>query len=104
VLRFSQHCRSWYRACAISAAKVREKPKQDGEHNADGEAGHDWKVEGGVLAAMNDIAGQAAKAERETRSEVKHSSKDNANHAKYQEGPSEFAERVHIASLEVPMF
>jgi len=77
---------------------------KDGEGNADHQTRHDWKVEGGVLAAMNDIAGQAAKAERQARSEIKHGSNDNANRAKNQKGPSEFAERVHTASLEVPEF
>src|SRR5260370_33455110 len=53
---------------------------------------------------MNNGAGQAAKAERQARSEIKHGSNDNANRAKNQKGPSEFAERVHTASLEVPEF
>jgi len=48
----------------LLAAKVREKPEKDGKGNADDQARHDWKVEGRVLAAMNDITGQAAKAGR----------------------------------------
>ena len=57
-----------------------------------------------MLAAMNDIAGQTAKAERQARPEIKHGSNGNANRAKNQEGPSEFAERVHSASLEACAF
>jgi hypothetical protein len=81
---------------------VREEPEQDGEGDADDQAGDNRKVEGGVLAAMNDIAGQAAKAERQARSEVQRSSNNNANRAKDQKGPSKFAERVH--SLEADAF
>src|SRR6266436_3303085 len=87
-----------------SAAEVREKPKQNGEHDADDQTRHDWKVERRVLAAMNDIAGQAAKAKRQTRSEIKRGSNGNANRANNQEGPSEFAERVHSASLKACEF
>ena len=57
-----------------------------------------------MFTAMNNVAGQAAKAEWQARSEIKHGSNDNANRAKNQKGPSEFAERVHTASLEVPEF
>ncbi len=57
-----------------------------------------------MLAAMNDIAGQTAKAERQARPEIKRGSNGNANRAKNQEGPSEFAERVHSASLEACEF
>jgi hypothetical protein len=53
---------------------------------------------------MNNIAGQAAKAKRQARPEIKRGSNDNANRAKNQEGPPEFAERVHGASLEACEF
>jgi hypothetical protein len=89
---------------SASAAQVREEPEQEGQDDADDQARHDWKVERRVLAAMNDIAGQAAKAKRQARSEIKRGSDGNANRPKNQEGPSEFAERVHTASLEVPEF
>ncbi len=57
-----------------------------------------------MLAAMNDIAGQAAQAKRQARPEIKHGSNGSANRAKNQEGPSEFAGRVHGASLEACEF
>ena len=57
-----------------------------------------------MLAAMNNIAGQAAKAKRQARPEIKRGSYDNANRAKNHEGASEFAERVHSASLEACEF
>jgi hypothetical protein len=57
-----------------------------------------------VLAAMNDIAGQATKAERQPDSEIEYGSNDNANRAEDQKGPSEFAERLHSQSLKASEF
>ena len=57
-----------------------------------------------MLTAANNIAGQATKAERQARSEIKRSSNDDADGAQDQKGPSELAERVHGASLEACEF
>ena len=57
-----------------------------------------------MLAAVNNIAGQAPKPERKTTSEIKHSSDRDANDAEDQKGPPEFAESVHGASLEACEF
>jgi hypothetical protein len=54
-----------------------------------------------VLAAMNNIAGQTAKPERQARSEEKQSPNDDADSAENQKGPSEFAEWVHKPSLKL---
>ncbi len=54
-----------------------------------------------MFAAMNNIAGQTAKAERKARSEEKQSPHDDADNAKDQKGPSEFAEWVHTPSLKL---
>jgi len=53
-----------------------EEPEEEGKDDADEEAGDDGKVEGGVFAAMNDVAGEAAQAEGETGAEVKESAND----------------------------
>ena len=37
-----------------------EEPEDDGEDDADDEAGDDGEVEGGVFAAVDDVAGKAA--------------------------------------------
>src|SRR5882762_2154290 len=50
---------------------------------------------------MNNIAGQTAKPERQARPEEKQSPHDNADSAKNQKGPSEFAEWVHKPSLKL---
>ena len=57
-----------------------------------------------MLAAMNNVAGQAAEAERQARSEIKQTSNDGADGAEDQKGPSEFAEGIHKASLEACEF
>jgi len=54
-----------------------------------------------VLAAMNNIAGQTAEAERKARSEEKQSPNNDAHGAENQKGPSEFAEWVHKPSLKL---
>ena len=54
-----------------------------------------------MLAAMNNIAGQTAEAERKARSEEKQSPRDDADSAENQKGPSEFAEWVHKPSLKL---
>ena len=54
-----------------------------------------------MFAAMNDIAGQTAEAERKARSEEKQSPHDDADSAENQKGPSEFAEWVHKPSLKL---
>ena len=50
---------------------------------------------------MSDIAGQPAEAERKARSEEKQSPYNDADSAKNQKGPSEFAEWVHKPSLKL---
>jgi hypothetical protein len=53
-----------------------------------------------VLAAMDDIAGQAAQSEWQSRSEIKQRPNDNDEAAKDQQGPPKFAEWVHNGSLK----
>jgi hypothetical protein len=85
---------------STSAPEVREEPEQDRQNDTDDKARDDRKVKRCVLAAMDNIPGQAAKAERQSRSEIKENSNDGADSAKDQKGPSEFAEWVHDASLK----
>jgi hypothetical protein len=53
---------------------------------------------------MNDIARQSTEAKRQSPTKIKQGSNDGADGAKNQESPSEFAERVHEASLEPASF
>ncbi len=52
------------------AAEIGDEPQDYGEDDADHEAGDDGEVEGGVFAAVDDVAGQAAETEGETCAEV----------------------------------
>lgn len=53
------------------AAEVRDEPEEDGEPDAEDKAGDDRKVESGVFAAVNDVAGQFSQPEWQLVSEIK---------------------------------
>ena len=46
-----------------------DEPEKEAQCNADNETGDDGKVERGVFAAMNDVAGQTTQAKREFATE-----------------------------------
>jgi len=48
-----------------------KKPEEERERGAENKAGDDWEIEGGVFAAMDDVAGKFSKAEGEFAAEVK---------------------------------
>jgi hypothetical protein len=50
-----------------------EEPEEEGEDDADDQAGDDGKVESGVFATVNDVAGEAAETEGEAGAEEKES-------------------------------
>ena len=56
-----------------SAAEVGEEPEEEREGGAEKEAGDDREVESGVIAAMDDVAGEAAEADGEFAAEIKKS-------------------------------
>jgi len=78
-----------------SAAEAGEEPEEERECNAEEEASDDGKVERGVLAAVDDVAGEAAQAEGELVTEVKKSAKKNEESSEEEKRAAEFAERVH---------
>jgi hypothetical protein len=45
-----------------------EEPEEEGKGGAEDEAGDDGEIEGGVFAAMDDVAGEFAESERELSS------------------------------------
>jgi hypothetical protein len=53
---------------------------------------------------MDDIAGQAAQAERQAGPKIKQRSNNGYNAAEDQQGPSEFAEWIHEPSLKLLRF
>ncbi len=72
-----------------------EEPEEDGEGGAEKEAGDDREVEGGVFAAMDDVAGEAAEAYWKFSAEVDKSAEEDEERAENEERAAEFAERIH---------
>jgi hypothetical protein len=72
-----------------------KKPEEERKTEAEEEAGDDGEVEGGVFAAVDDVAGEAAEAQREFSAEVKQSADKNQEGAENEEGAAEFAEGIH---------
>jgi hypothetical protein len=74
---------------------VREEPKQKRETEAEEETGDDREVEGGMFAAVHDVAGEAAEAQWEFSAEVQQSAEKDQESAENEEGAAEFAEGIH---------
>jgi hypothetical protein len=74
---------------------LEKKPEEDRQNNADNETGDDREVEGSVFAAMDDVAGEAAEAERETTAEIKKCTDHDDDSAEDKESAAEFTEGVH---------
>ena len=78
-----------------SAAKVGEEPEEKREGGAEKEAGDDRKVQSGVFAAMDDVAGEMARAEREFAAKKEKSAREDEEAAEEKKSAAEFAEGVH---------
>jgi len=87
----------WHRFARDSAAEVGDEPEEEREAEAQHEAGDDWEVERGVFAAMDDVAGEAAEAQREFSTEIQKSADEGQERANDEERAAEFAERIHQA-------
>jgi hypothetical protein len=81
------------------AAEVRNDPEEEREHDTYDEAGNDGKVERGVFAAVNDVAGQFSRAKGEFTAKIEESADKNQKAAEKEEGAAEFAKRVHEVIL-----
>jgi hypothetical protein len=74
---------------------VIDYPKNQAECDADEQAGNQWKIKSGVLAAVNDIAGEPAEAEREFAAERQEGADGDEHCAEYEEGAAEVLEWLH---------
>jgi hypothetical protein len=74
---------------------VVDEPKDKTKSSAQKEASGNRKVDGGVFAAMDDIAGETPETEGEARAEEEQPANDGDYAAENEERPAEFAERVH---------
>lgn len=81
---------------------MRDEPEEERENNADDKTGHDGKVERGVLAAVNDVAGQFSETERQPVAKIKKGSNQNEKTSEEDKSPAEFAEGIHNAILPEP--
>jgi hypothetical protein len=82
-----------------------EEPEEQAQTDAEEQAGHNWEVESGVFAAMDDVAGTAAETERQLAAEVEKSANEDEKAAEEEERAAEFAKGIHkwiVAELRVP--
>jgi hypothetical protein len=83
-------------------AELSKKPEEERKTEAEKETGDDREVEGGVFAAVDDVAGEAAEAQRKFSAKVKKSADKDGESAENEEGAAEFAKRVHAGILPEP--
>ena len=76
-----------------------DEPEKEAQCNADDETGDDGKVKGGVLAAMDDVARKAAKAEGELAAEKEKCANEEQDSSEDEQGSAKFAE-VHAAIMQ----
>ena len=79
----------------MSPLEVGEEPEEERKTEAEEEAGNDREVEGGMFAAVDDVAGEAAEAQWEFSAEVKQSADKDQEDAENEEGAAKFAEGFH---------
>src|SRR2546421_1240614 len=72
-----------------------KKPEEERKAEAEDKAGDDREVEGGVFAAMDDVAGEAAQTEGEFAAEVEKGAEEDEQAAKEEKRAAEFAEGIH---------
>ncbi len=72
-----------------------KEPKEQRESGAEDETGNDGEIERSVLAAVDNVARQAAEAQRELAAEVKESAENDQEDAENEEHAAKFAEGVH---------
>lgn len=72
-----------------------EEPEEKAQADRQEKASHDGEVKGGVLAAMDDIAGQAAEAKRHPGAEKEERASEGEHSTEDEENAAEFAERIH---------
>jgi len=80
-------------------AEMRNEPEEEREHETYDKAGNDRKVERGVFAAVDDVAGQFSQAEGEFAAKIEESTDKNQKAAEKEERAAEFTEGIHEVIL-----
>jgi hypothetical protein len=78
-----------------SAAELIDDPENQAEKDADDDAGDQREVEGGALAAMDDVAGQAAEAKGKFGPEIEEGADNDEKGAEDEQGASELLSGLH---------
>jgi hypothetical protein len=81
------------------AAEKGKEPEEEGERGTENEASDDGEIESGVFAAVDDVAGKFAEAERKFSAEEKKSTDDDEETSEEEEGAAEFTKGKHKESL-----
>jgi hypothetical protein len=76
-----------------------DEPEKEAQRNADDETGDDGKVEGGVVAAMDDVARKAAKTEGEFAAEKEKCANEEQDSSEDEQGSAKLAV-VHAAIMQ----
>lgn len=84
------------------ATEVRDEPEEDGERDAEDQTSHDRKVERGVFAAVNDVAGKFSYAEGEFVPEIEKDTDQDEEPPEEDERAAEFAPWIHGVILPEP--
>jgi hypothetical protein len=79
----------------MSAAEMGDEPEEESEANAEGDGGCDREVERGVFAAVDDVAGETAEAEREFVGEIEECAGCDEDGSEDQECAAQVAGGVH---------
>jgi hypothetical protein len=77
-----------------------EEPEEERKYHAEYEARDDGKVESGMFAAMDDVAGEFAEAEWEFGAEVEKSADDYEDDAEQEKSAAEVTERIHKSIIK----
>lgn len=81
------------------ATEVRDEPQEKGERDAEKQTGDDWKVEGSVFGAVNNVAGQFPQAERESVPKIKKGADQDDKPSEEDKKAADFARRIHEVIL-----
>jgi hypothetical protein len=74
---------------------VVEEPQEKTKSNAEQQASDNWKVQGGVLAAVHDVSGETAETERKLDAEEEHRADCDSDGTENHQRSTEFAKRIH---------
>ena len=77
-----------------------EEPEEKREGEAENEASHDGEIEGGVFAAVDDVAGKPAKTKREFAREIKKRAEEDKEAAEVEKHAAKIAKRIHKSIIE----